>query len=267
MLDEGQHGTTRNSSRNQEFVIRAENIWSWSILVTGNIMISCPSLTICLLTNATALDDSEGQLVTKSLNSCAVTRSLIWFDSVTISISSTPQYWLIRSLGANHASFFPLHHIHIWDSREPIIPLKNLPRHISFQISLHILLTFVHKDYGRATSLTSLTEKFINSSPASTLDDDYYGSHEKHPPFSSFSSGMNTTRANATFVMLARNSELEGAIKAVRSIEDRFNRGYRYPYVFLNDEPFTDEFKRFVHFFSGLLSSLFFFFFLFWANL
>ena len=39
---------------------------------------------------------------------------------------------------------------------------------------------------------------------------------------------------------------MEGAIKAVRSIEDRFNRAYRYPYVFLNEEPFTDDFKRFV---------------------
>ena len=29
----------------------------------------------------------------------------------------------------------------------------------------------------------------------------------------------------------------------MREIEDRFNRRYRYPYVFLNEEPFTDEFK------------------------
>ena len=63
----------------------------------------------------------------------------------------------------------------------------------------------------------------------------------------------NGSRANATFVILARNSDLEGAVRAVRSIEDRFNRDYHYPYVFLNDEPFTDEFKRFVQqsFFSS----------------
>lgn len=50
-------------------------------------------------------------------------------------------------------------------------------------------------------------------------------------------------RANATFVILARNSDLEDAIGSVREIEDRFNRGRNYPYVFLNEEPFTEEFK------------------------
>ncbi|TEB31239.1 glycosyltransferase family 15 protein [Coprinellus micaceus] len=50
--------------------------------------------------------------------------------------------------------------------------------------------------------------------------------------------------ANATFVMLCKNGELEGVISSVRQIEDRFNRFYRYPWVFLNDQPFTDEFKE-----------------------
>ena len=30
---------------------------------------------------------------------------------------------------------------------------------------------------------------------------------------------------------------------AMKNIEDRFNRNYRYPWTFLNDEPFTDSFK------------------------
>jgi alpha 1,2-mannosyltransferase len=29
----------------------------------------------------------------------------------------------------------------------------------------------------------------------------------------------------------------------MRQIEDRFNRNYHYPWVFLNDEPFTQEFR------------------------
>lgn len=53
-------------------------------------------------------------------------------------------------------------------------------------------------------------------------------------------------RANATFVILCRNSDLDGVIQSVRSVEDRFNREYRYPYVFLNEEPFDEEFKRYV---------------------
>ena len=113
-------------------------------------------------------------------------------------------------------------------------------------MSLHYLLTFVHKDYGRATSISRITEKFIHSYPPTVVDDDYYGSPEKLPPLPLGANVTNGSRANATFVILARNSDLEGTIRAVRSIEDRFNRDYRYPYVFLNDEPFSDDFKRFV---------------------
>lgn len=50
-------------------------------------------------------------------------------------------------------------------------------------------------------------------------------------------------RARATFVTLARNGELFDLIKAIRNVEDRFNRKFHYDWVFLNDEPFSDEFK------------------------
>jgi len=58
-------------------------------------------------------------------------------------------------------------------------------------------------------------------------------------------------RANATFVMLARNSDVEGAAQAVRGMEDRFNRNYNYPWVFLNEQPFTNDFKRRVSFLAS----------------
>ena len=31
----------------------------------------------------------------------------------------------------------------------------------------------------------------------------------------------------------------------MKQIEDRFNKNYHYPWVFLNDEPFTEEFIEF----------------------
>ncbi|KAI0306562.1 glycolipid 2-alpha-mannosyltransferase-domain-containing protein [Multifurca ochricompacta] len=49
---------------------------------------------------------------------------------------------------------------------------------------------------------------------------------------------------NATFVVLCRNSELAGILRSVQQMEDRFNRRYGYPWVFLNDEPFTQEFQE-----------------------
>ena len=49
---------------------------------------------------------------------------------------------------------------------------------------------------------------------------------------------------NATFVTLARNSDLWDIVKSIRQVEDRFNRHYNYGWVFLNDKPFDAEFKK-----------------------
>lgn len=54
----------------------------------------------------------------------------------------------------------------------------------------------------------------------------------------------NYYKENATLLMLVRNHELEGALDSMRSLEDRFNRKYHYDWVFLNDVPFTEEFKE-----------------------
>ena len=51
-------------------------------------------------------------------------------------------------------------------------------------------------------------------------------------------------KANATFVILARNGELSGVIDSMKQMEDRFNKRFGYDYVFLNEEPFTEEFKQ-----------------------
>ncbi|KAI9820953.1 MAG: alpha-1,2-mannosyltransferase (Kre5) [Thelocarpon impressellum] len=54
----------------------------------------------------------------------------------------------------------------------------------------------------------------------------------------------NGPRANAAFVVLARNKELEGVLQSVKSIERHFNRWFHYPYVFLNDGDFNSTFKE-----------------------
>lgn len=55
-----------------------------------------------------------------------------------------------------------------------------------------------------------------------------------------------TSLVNASFVVLCRNSDLGGALWSVQQMEDRFNRRFGYPWVFLNDEPFTKEFQELV---------------------
>ncbi|KAJ2665686.1 hypothetical protein IWW48_000137 [Coemansia sp. RSA 1200] len=56
-------------------------------------------------------------------------------------------------------------------------------------------------------------------------------------------SNVEGNSVRAAFVVLVRNSELFGMKRAMRQIEDRYNSRFNYPYVFLNDVPFTEEFK------------------------
>lgn len=48
---------------------------------------------------------------------------------------------------------------------------------------------------------------------------------------------------NATFVTLARNGDLKDLLNTITSVEDRYNRRYHHDWVFLNDEPFSQEFQ------------------------
>ena len=52
----------------------------------------------------------------------------------------------------------------------------------------------------------------------------------------------NAPRENATFLMLAQNKNLEGAIKTLTSLEKQFNHWAHYPIVFLNDKPWNQSF-------------------------
>lgn len=51
-------------------------------------------------------------------------------------------------------------------------------------------------------------------------------------------------RMNATFVTLARNTDIWEIARSIRQVEDRFNRNYHYDWVFLNDKPFDETFKK-----------------------
>ncbi|KAJ2890649.1 hypothetical protein MKZ38_001567 [Zalerion maritima] len=51
-------------------------------------------------------------------------------------------------------------------------------------------------------------------------------------------------REKATFVMLARNGEVEEAQKTMEWLEKKFNRWFHYPVLFLNDEAWDEGFVR-----------------------
>lgn len=54
---------------------------------------------------------------------------------------------------------------------------------------------------------------------------------------------MPKSKAKAAIVILARNSDIEGLNKTIPQFESTFNGKYQYPYVFLNDVPFNENFK------------------------
>ncbi|KAI7853428.1 nucleotide-diphospho-sugar transferase [Circinella umbellata] len=62
---------------------------------------------------------------------------------------------------------------------------------------------------------------------------------------------QNGTRENAAFVVLVRNEDLTAMRETMQQLEDRFNRRYNYPWIFLNNDPFDEKFKTFT---SGLAS-------------
>lgn len=48
-------------------------------------------------------------------------------------------------------------------------------------------------------------------------------------------------REKAVLVMLARNGEVKGALSTLRMVEQRFNRFFHYPIMFVNDEQWEPD--------------------------
>lgn len=101
---------------------------------------------------------------------------------------------------------------------------------------MHFVLTFSHEDYGKTVSFDNLRTG-LNRFNSPQQENSGSGTWNE-------ATGSNGTRANAAFVVLARNSDLKGIVSSMKQMEDRFNKKYNYPWVFLNDEPFSDEFKK-----------------------
>ncbi|KAH9847748.1 glycosyltransferase family 15 protein [Lenzites betulinus] len=104
-------------------------------------------------------------------------------------------------------------------------------------IGLHSILSFTHEDYGRVTSFKNIAAHLPwDSGSVDAVPTEYFETPVNPANFIS-------RRANATILMLARNSDVNDAVRSVRRLEDRFNKKFGYPWVFLNEEPFSDEFK------------------------
>jgi len=109
-------------------------------------------------------------------------------------------------------------------------PLSPFPPFSPPQISLHSILTISNESYGQKTSVSNLFNGNSEQETEPAVDVGY--------------SDPQLGKANAAFVMLCRNEEVDGAVKSIRELEDRFNYKYHYPWVFLNEVEFTEDFKK-----------------------
>ncbi|KAF7973010.1 hypothetical protein HWV62_16392 [Athelia sp. TMB] len=98
-------------------------------------------------------------------------------------------------------------------------------------IGLLYILRTLHEDYERWSS-------FVPRRKPHGID----AAQDKPTSGRVTTNSAGIRRANATFVLLARNSDLSGVLDSMRSMEDRFNKKFHYPWVFLNEVPFTAEF-------------------------
>ncbi|KAG1715703.1 hypothetical protein ID866_1466 [Astraeus odoratus] len=119
-------------------------------------------------------------------------------------------------------------------------PMRYILLVLTLLIGLHYILSITHEDYGKATSVSRLAN-YING-PQPPYKDGVPEEYYKH----SDPVQLPERKANATFVMLVRNSDGPGIMNSMKQIEDRFNRKFQYPYVFLNDKPFTENFKKYI---------------------
>jgi alpha 1,2-mannosyltransferase len=55
--------------------------------------------------------------------------------------------------------------------------------------------------------------------------------------------GRWSNRPRAAIISLVRNEELDGIMQSMRHLELYWNSKYRYPWIFFNEKPFTEEFK------------------------
>ncbi|KAJ7453309.1 glycosyltransferase family 15 protein [Mycena galericulata] len=115
-------------------------------------------------------------------------------------------------------------------------------RYATLACIILLALVGLHRKYSPILVNESWPEAFPGTVQVADMVEE--PSVKTAPPPIAIDATGSQARANATFIILARNSDLKGALLSVRQLEDRFNRRYNYPYVFLNEEEFTEDFKR-----------------------
>ncbi|KAM3585904.1 hypothetical protein VKS41_002444 [Umbelopsis sp. WA50703] len=93
----------------------------------------------------------------------------------------------------------------------------------------------------RETAIRRQEDKRRHSQGGVTLKD----GQNKDPNIHGISHAVDQQeRVKAAFVVLVRNRELDDMRSSMSHMEATFNWKYNYPWIFLNEEPFTEEFMN-----------------------
>lgn len=104
-------------------------------------------------------------------------------------------------------------------------------------VAFFLLVIFNIVIFQRQRNLTGNSVYFQNS-PVNTIPQSTSNDAKTVPKFT------RGPKAKAAIVILARNSDIEGLKKTIPQFEKMFNVRFDYPYVFLNDVPFNERFKK-----------------------
>ncbi|KAF8628350.1 hypothetical protein AX15_003889 [Amanita polypyramis BW_CC] len=146
-------------------------------------------------------------------------------------------------------TFFNVHLTHIFTVVDMLVPMTNARRYIALTltvlIAIHYILGMLRDDYTQLSYLRNLREQLAHrhKEPQSQTTSNSRQLSKNATAIQAAPLSYQR-RANATFVFLCRNNDVNEVVSSMQQMEDRFNRRYNYPWVFLNEEPFTDEFKR-----------------------
>lgn len=112
---------------------------------------------------------------------------------------------------------------------------------LSLALSLHL---YTHlSSSGQQTLLSSLIADFRHSTSSSHLSRSKHRDPLQWLAENSYPNDLRAPQPKAALISLVRNEELDGILQSMRQLEFHWNRRYRYPWVFFNERPFSEEFK------------------------
>ncbi|KIJ55525.1 glycosyltransferase family 15 protein [Sphaerobolus stellatus SS14] len=101
-------------------------------------------------------------------------------------------------------------------------------RNLAFGITIVILLYYL---------FYLLFNGYPQAHPSwKTIPEHYHRNFTITPP---------TRKAKAVLLMHARSADLKQVMASMKQLEDTFNKKHQYPWLFLSEEPFSEQFKKY----------------------